>query len=238
MDDPHRWAITNLTTPCAEAGYLEQLNGITWPVDDQFERDFAAFLSRRGNPCEVGKVNRYAFESFLRSQDLLTRSYSAASLGMQPESLDRLLPELPKIGLSKKYQVYAGIIEKSLSDDLVRTLPGLRFRTFGTYDFFCEYLHHELGEGLGLSVRPLYCATAEELGEQRIYASTWDNITLLPLSAKHSVWLDFHKPLSLPPDRCSKLFCAEHYDEMRPYLFGREEPQDLASYFERMRRPA
>jgi hypothetical protein len=238
VDDEYRWAIENLKTPCVDSDYLDRLNGITWPVDAQFNRDFEAFLRRRGNPCDDGKVNRYAFELFLQSQDLLTRNDSAAGLGMQPESLDKLLPELPRIGLSKKYQVYMGIIEKSLGDDLVRTLPGLRFRTFGTHDLFCEYLHHELNESLGLSIQPLYCATADRLGEQRMYASTWDNITLLPLGAKHSVWLDFNKPLSLPPDRCSKLFCAENYDEMRPYLFGREEPRDLASYSERTRRPA
>lgn len=238
MDDKLRWAIANLKTPCVEPGYLTELNRITWPIDDQFQRDFSTFLSRRASRCDDVRINRFAFELFLQSQDLLTRSYSAASLGMQPESLDELLPELPRIGLSKKYQVYKGIIEKPLSEDLVRTLPGLRFRTFGTHDFFCEYLHHELNESLGLSIKPLYCATADRLGDRHMYASTWDNITLLPLSAKHSVWLDFNKPLSLPPDRCSKLFCAEHYDEMKPYLAGREEPRDLGYYLERTRRPA
>ena len=53
---------------------------------------------------------------------------------MKPESLDELLPELPRIGLSKN-TIYRQFVEKPLSDDLVRTLPGLRFRTFGTHDF-------------------------------------------------------------------------------------------------------
>ncbi len=183
-------------------------------------------------------MHRYSFEQFLQSQKLLTRSYASARLGMYPKSLDQLLPELPRIGLSKKYAVYDGIIDESLSEDLVRSLRGLRFRTFGTHDSFCELLHGALQIDLGLTIKALYCATADALGEQRMYASTWDNITLQPLSTKHSVWLDFRKPLALAPDRCSKLFFAQHYDELRGYLAGREEPRDLRYYLNFARRPA
>ena len=174
---------------------------------------------------------------FLQSQRLLTRKYAAAGLGMEPDSLDRLLPELPRIGLSKRYAVYRGITDESVSEDLVRTLPALRFRTFGTHDSFCEVLHGALHEALKLEIRPLFCATAKELSEQ-MYASTWDNITLLPLSVKHSLWLDFKKPLALSPDRCSKLFFARHYNELRPHLAGREEPRDLRYYIDFARRSA
>ena len=176
--------------------------------------------------------DRYAFEMFLQSQRLLTRKYAAARLGMEPDSLDRLLPELPRIGLSKKYAVYRGITDESVSEDLVRTLPGLRFRTFGTHDSFCELLHGALHQALELEIRPLFCATADQLGDQRMYASTWDNITLLPLSVKHSLWLDFKKPLDLSPDRCSKLFFARHRDELRTHLAGREEPRDMRYYMD------
>ncbi len=238
MDSKAEWSLANLQTPCVEPRYLTELNGITWPVDPQFERDIASFFSKRPRTCDGGKVHRYGFELFLQSQKLLSRNYSAARLGMKPEALDQLLPELHKIGLSKKYEVYKGIIEESLTDDLVRTLPGLRFRTFGTHDFFCEFLHNELKETLGLTIEPLLCATAHVLGGQRMYASTWDNITLLPLSVKHSVWLDFKKPLSLSPDRCSKLYFAQNHDVLRPHVAGREEPRDLGFYLDFARRSA
>ena len=141
MDAKAKWSIANLKTPCVEPDYLIQLNGITWPVDPQFDRHIASFLNRRAKPCENGRIDRYGFELFLQSQKLLSRNYSAARLGMTPESLDMLIPRLPELGLSKKYKVYEGIYEASMRDDLVSTLPGLRFRTFGTHDFFCEFLH-------------------------------------------------------------------------------------------------
>jgi hypothetical protein len=223
-----------------DVDFLRETHGIDWPPDGQFERDFGAWLAslRGASPCEGGKAHRYAFEMFLQSQRLLTRNYAAARLGMQPESLDRLLPELPRIGLSKRYAVYRGISDESVSEDLVRTLPGLRFRTFGTHDSFCELLHAALQQALKLEIRPLFCATADQLGDQRMYASTWDNITLLPLSVKHSLWLDFKKPLDLSPDRCSKLFFARNRDELRPHLAGSEEPRDIRYYIDFTRRSA
>ena len=239
MDDKERRRLADLQCPCVDVDFLRETHGIDWPPDEQFGRDFDAWSAslRGATPCEGGKAHRYAFEMFLQSQRLLTRKYAAAGLGMEPDSLDRLLPELPRIGLSKRYAVYRGITDESVSEDLVRTLPALRFRTFGTHDSFCEVLHGALHEALKLEIRPLFCATAKELSEQ-MYASTWDNITLLPLSVKHSLWLDFKKPLALSPDRCSKLFFARHYNELRPHLAGREEPRDLRYYIDFARRSA
>lgn len=239
MEPEQEVRIANLRGSCVDAGFLQETHGITWPPEVRFERDFAtSIFGSRGKPCESGKVDRYAFEMFLQSQRLLTRNYASARLGMRPDSLDALLPLLPKIGLSKQYSVYPGIIDESLSEDIVRSLRGLRFRTFGTHDSFCELLHAEIENALQLKITPLFCATADQLNEGRIYASTWDNITLLPLSTKHSVWLKFDKPLALAPDRCSKLFFAQHYDELRPYLAGREEPRDLSVYVNFARKSA
>lgn len=239
VNEHEQWCLANLSGACVDVDFLRETYGIAWPPDEQFAGDFAAWLAmRRTVPCTERKAHRYEFETFLQSQGLLTRNYAAARLGMDPESLDGMLPDLPRIGLSKKYAVYHNITDESLSEDLVRTLPGLRFRTFGSHDSFCELLHHALHQAIGLEIQPLFCATADELGEQRMYASTWDNITLQPLSVKHSVWLDFKKPLALAPDRCSKLFLARHYDELRPHLAGREEPRDLRFYLDVARRSA
>lgn len=240
MNDAERWRLANLKVPCVDVEFLAQTHAISWPPDDQFSHDFATWSATLRKPpqCGEGEVHRHAFERFTQSRKLLTRAYVSARLGMQPESLDKLLLELPRIGLSKKYEVYQGIVDESLSEDLVSSLKGLRFRTFGNHDSFCELLHEALHEALGLTIQGLFCATADELGEQRMYASTWDNITLRPLSVKHSVWLDFKKPLSLAPDRCSKLFFARHYDELKEYLASREEPRDLRLYFDVDRRPA
>lgn len=240
MDGKERWRLANLQVPRVDVEFLKETHKIDWPPDGQFATDLGFWLTSRGRAerCEEGKTDRYAFEAFLQSQNLLTRADASASLGMRPESLDELLPQLPRIGLSKKYEVYPGIIDSSLSDDLVSSLKGIRFRTFGDHDSFCELSHRAIHEALGLTIKGLFCATADELGEQRIYASTWDNITLKPLSMRHGVWLDFKKPLSLAPDRCSKLFLARHYEELKDHLAGREAPRDLRFYFDFDRRSA
>jgi hypothetical protein len=240
VDAQEKKRLGDLQVPCVDVEFLTRTHGIAWPPDGQFERDFGAWFKtlRRATKCDGGKVHRYGFEMFLQSQKLLTRNYAAARLGMQPKSLDALLPALPQLGLSKKYAVYPGIVDESLSEDLIRALPELRFRTFGTHDSFCEILHGGLRDALGIEIRELFCATSEDLGDQRMFASTWDNITFRPLSVKHSVWLDFKKPITLAPDRCSKLFYAGNYEELRPFLAGREEPRDLSFYLTIARRSA
>jgi hypothetical protein len=217
---------------CVDREFMEESHGIAWPPDTAFDADFGEWMNTsRSRPCDAGGISRYAFEGFLQSRRLHSRRYAAARFGMTEESLDRLVPELPRLALRKTYQVYPGIIDESLLEDLTRTLPGLRFRTFGTHDFFCEFLHGELEATLKIDIEPLFCATSVRLGESRSFAATWDSITIEPLSIRHQVWLDFHKPLSLTPDRCSKLLYAEHHEELRPYLAGRDEPRDLGIYY-------
>lgn len=239
MDGQEQRRFENLHGACVEEEFLRETHGIHWPADEQFRHDFTKWQSTlRAEACPERKLDRYKFEMFLQSQALMTRNYAAAALGMQPASLDQLLEKLSEIGLSKKYAVYNGVIDKSLSEDLIRSLAGLRFRTFGNHSSFCKLLHAALNDALRITIEALFCATADQLGEERLYASTWDNITLKPLSVKHSVWLDFQKPVALAPDRCSKLFYAQHQEELRAYLAGREEPRDLADYDKFMPRSA
>lgn len=230
--------LDELKSSCATIGFVEATYGIAWPPSEPFAGHFADWCeSRRSKTCDGSRIDRYAFEMLLRTQRLTTRKYASASLGMTPRSLDRVLTGLPKLGLPKKYEVYPGIIDESLSQDLVRFLPGLRFRTFGSHDSFCERLHPILRAANGMEVEPLWCATAQRFGE-RTFASTWDNITLLPLSVRHGVWLDLGKPVALPPDRCSKLFFAENYEELKSNLAGRRDPRDIEDYRELLRRSA
>jgi len=77
-------------------------------------------------------------------------------MGMTPNSLKLLLAALPRIGLSKNYQLYDGVIDEFLRDDLVQSFPGLRFRTFATQDALCRLLHGAIRKALGLAIQPLY----------------------------------------------------------------------------------
>ncbi len=179
---------------------------------------------------------RFHIERFLDVQELDSIKFAAAKLGMRTDSLRELLPLLSGIGLRTNYEPYPGLglIQRSLSEDLTRKLPRLRFKTFGTHDVFCQLMHDALRNAFGLEVEPLYCATQDELADAengfRAFASTWDNLTMQPLSVKHQVWLDLGKPLSLTPDRCSKLFYARNRERLRGHLAGRGEPQNLDVY--------
>lgn len=238
MIDAHRWpkaafSLSNLRGRFVEPPYLNELHGIEWPISDAFGRDFGRFLeNRKGLRPATDKVDRYAFEMFLQSQRLASRNEMAAALGMRAESLDALLPRLPEIGLSKRYDVYGRghIIDRSLDDGLIQTLDDLRFRTFGSHDGFCKALHDRLRKALDVEIEELFCKTAERLGDQRRYASTWDDVNIEPLSVGHDVLLDFGKPIMLGLDRCSKQFYAENQEEMREYLAGEVEPTDLGAY--------
>ncbi|MGL4461741.1 MAG: hypothetical protein ACRC1K_06265 [Planctomycetia bacterium] len=239
MNVIERRRIENLNTPCAEEAFLKELYGVPVPFDDRLNNDFRIWKSTtKVAECPAGRVNRYAFESFLESQRLSPLNAAAARFGMNPESLERLLPLLPKVGLSKKYAVYDGVIDDTLKEDLIRSLPGLRFRTFGTYDAFCELLHDALREACGATIEPLYCETARRIGEQRRFAALRDDVTNLPLSIVHAVRMNFGKPVSQNPDFCSKLFLAENIEELRPFLSGRREPRDMNDYQDFVRRSA
>ena len=103
----------------------------------------------------------------------------------------------------------------------------MRFRTFADHNAFCERLHAEIGKA-GVDVEPLFCATSTKLDEYpRRFAMHFDCLTLEPLSTKHAVWLDFRKPLNLPPDRCSKLLYAEDREQpSTPADIPDDEPEE------------
>ncbi len=82
-----------------------------------------------------------------------------------------------------------------------------------------------------MEVERLFCATSDRLQEYpRRFAAHFDCLTLELLSTKHSVWLDFRKPLNLPPDRCSKLVYLENRDMLKPFSAGTGEPDNLSEY--------
>lgn len=233
MEEQYAKQIALLKERCVPAEFLEVLFGIHWPPVGDFSSDFNAWSQTRGKKasCAGGLLSRWEAETFLQDNRLLAHRWAAASLGMTPESLTAILPCLPKIGLRRGYEVYPGLIDEAIGDDVVRSLKGLRYRTFGTHDSFCELLHAALAAATGVKIEPLLCATSVEMGEYPIlYAHHIDSITLEPLSIKHSVWLALGKPLNLSPDRVSKLFYIRHQSEMQPLIADRGEPEWIGVY--------
>ncbi|MGD0898515.1 MAG: hypothetical protein ABR915_11810 [Thermoguttaceae bacterium] len=219
--------------PWVPVQYVADYYGVTWPFAGDLRHDYDLWESQlRRRPAHgEGQVSRYLIEDFMQRKQVIPKKWMGAHLGMAPASLDALLGRLEGIGLRRqRYVVYPEMIAESLPEDIVPNLRGLRFRTFSDHNSFCARLHAELRDDLHLEVEPLFCATSVELADYpRQYANSFDCITLQPLSGRHQMWLDFHKPMNLGPDRCSKLFYLANHQTLEPFRAGTREP-DLAVY--------
>jgi hypothetical protein len=235
VDEKFAGQIAQLREECVSYEFLYNLFGMTWPPCGEFVEEYHAWAKQRSfhDRCGEPLRSRWVAEWFLSDNRLEPLRWAAASMGMQPKSLAEVLPLLPKAGLRRKYDLYAEVIDKSLSEDLVRSLKGLRFRTFGTHNSYCTILHDALTNATGVTIEPWYCATSLKVEDYPLqFASTIDSVTLEGLSVKHSAWLDLGKPMRLAPDRCSKLFYAENRAEMQGLLAGTGEPEDLSDYLD------
>lgn len=222
--------------PDANLEYLKDYYGLDWPLSDANADVFDAFLrpSHSRQKHRKGMVSRIDIEGFMALNDLLPRKWAAAQMGMTTESLGEILKKIDTIGmLRSRYEVGNEFVADSLRDDLVRHLPGIRFLVFSNHTDFCRRLHAEASKTLKVQIEPLFCATSDFLQEDpRRFAAHFDCITLQPLSTYHSLWLNFHKPLNLPPDRCSKLYYAKNKGTLSPFLLnqGAGDSKNLLKY--------
>jgi hypothetical protein len=220
--------------PCVTPEYFREYYGLSWPLPADVQPDYQLWTSnlKRRHKCADGQISRYELESFLQQKRVVPKKLMGARLGMRVDSLELLLACLNDLGMRpQRYIVYPELISEALPEDIVLNLQGLKFRTFFDHNSFCTRLHAELDKVLGIKVQELFCATSDILQDYpRQFASHFDCITLTPLSGKHQVWLDFHKPLNLGPDRCSKLLYVQNHEVLRPYCAGTYEPDDLGEY--------
>lgn len=200
----------------------------------RFAAQFSSWLSARNKqPSSDGLVDRYLFESFMLANRVEPMKFAAASLGMVEDSLRDILQRLPKIGLTRDYEVYPNLLDRGLEDDLISALPTTRFRTFGDHESFCLRIHADLETTTGTRVSPLHCWTSGRIQEYpHRFAKTFDSISLQPLSIRHQVLLDFGKPMNLAPDRCSKWLFAQNYSTLHEFLAGHRDPEDWEDYVE------
>jgi hypothetical protein len=237
MNGPERQRFDFLREgPCVPVEYVRDYYGLTWPLSVDLRQDFEAWRGRLRRPAHCGDeaVSRYELESFMQQKDVETKKSMGARLGMTVDSLEQVLSHLSGLQMRRqRYDVYPDLVARSLSEDLVRNLPGLKFRVSSDHNAFCARLHSELQNELKIEVEPLFCATSDILqDDSRQYAREFDCITLAPLSGRHQIWLDFRKPLNLGFDRCSKLFYAENREALRPYCAGTQEPDDVDEYIQ------
>lgn len=177
-------------------------------------------------------IDRRLLERFLQNAQLLPRKWAAAELGMIRDSFDLVVAQLAAQGpfLTIGQEVSPDLVSKgfvSSFSSLFRATANLT--NYSSRSAKCRAVHDAIQQELGIAVTPLLCETSRRLvattNEPPDCASGFDCISLEPVSQTHQVWLDFAKPMSLPPDVTSKLSFAAYPDQLRTHLFGGREPQ-------------
>ncbi len=222
--------------PGADLDYISDYYGLSWPLSGAYAGAFESFMrtAPKGRKPQGKLISRIDIEAFMVLNDLSPMKWAAARMGISAGSLGEVLKKIHNIGmLPSRYDVGDGFIADSMQDDLIRHLPGIRFRVFNDNTDFCRRLHAELQKTLSVTVEPLICATSGALGEAPVrFAYDFDCITLKPLSLHHALWLNFHKPLNLPPDRCSRQYFAKNKGMLSAFLLnpGEGSAETLQEY--------
>ena len=227
MESKERYRIEQLSSAFSSAHIFTELYGVTFP-DQKLIGSIRAWIQRVRRNMEIesadGKINRYVFENYLQQRNMLPIKFAAFQLGMEIDSFKEVIGALAYQG-----QAEAGF--SAVSDQLVDEAVIRRFTQFfkGTVNTIfsdqtskCSALHSSIKDELEINVKPIYCETAQKLGEPD-FAYQADVITLKPIGIRFQVWLDFGKPKNLRPDACSMNFYSENKNLLSKYLlFGRE----------------
>jgi hypothetical protein len=232
--------LTLLQTGRADSAYLSDyygLDNIESNVD--FCNDLQKFCDVYKRRAKGGQTfeDRNILEEFFQKKKVLPKKWFASQLGLHVEMLEIVLKKLHDfpVPIRAEYVHYGCLVGTELEDELIASLPDLRFRTFGDHESFCSRLHTSLEANLNIDAgavagAKLWCATSREMGEYPQRFGKWfDCLTCEALSVRHQMWLDFHKPLYLGPDRCSKLFYARSHNDLDSFVAG-SEPTDLDEY--------
>lgn len=229
-DEETRVALLKSRPACVPADFVWDYYGVR--IEGELATFFGKWKSgvKGSGRCSAG-VDRVLFELFCQQQRMLSYKWMGARLGMTEASVREILQKKQDVSLAVVYEYFDQLVLDSFKDDLLHAMQSIRFRTFGSHSDFCRRLHKAIDEELGIIVQPLMCATSEALHEEPVlYAHDFDCITLEPLSVKHSIWLNFGKPMSLPPDRSSKLFVARNQEALKSALAGMGTPENLELY--------
>lgn len=232
MTEPQRDRLDMLRRqpPCVPDDYLLDYYGLRFGDAARRLYDRWRGTIRNGDRCGRD-ADRVLLELFLQQQKMTSHRWAGASLGMREDGLRELLARREELGLVPVYEYAGELVLEAFKEDLLRAIPSLRFRTFANHSDLCRRLHEALATGFGIRVDALPCDTSEQLGETPpLYASFFDCLTLQPVSAKHSIWLNLGKPISLPPDRCSRLFFARNRGALDFATAGMGGPGDLEVY--------
>jgi hypothetical protein len=212
--------------------FIERYYGMRLETRHNLFQDFKGWCERNGirKAAEANSVSRSAWESYLQAFTALPMKWAAVQFGMTDELLIEVLSKLPKES-PRNHRIWEGLVIGDLKRDFFELLPDMKHKLFRNHHALCQRLHESIANTLQVHVqgRELFCETSEIMGKP-IFANDFDSVTLKALSLPHQLWLNFGKPLNLPPDRVSKLFYVQNREELRRYLMTSREPEGLEEY--------
>ena len=180
-------------------------------------------VERQHDTCR--EFDRHTLETFLQVNGLVSFKWGAVKLGMDEDSLKKIIEALEGDALLVSSPSSSQVIEERLVRNLHKQFPELRYQIFSSHSAKCSALHAQVRETLGIDVKPLRCVTSEILTPQDPdYAASFDAITSEPIGQRYQVWLDFKKPINLNPDCCSLKLYAQNSDQLNPFLMRGEAP--------------
>lgn len=188
-------------------------------------------LVQPGRPIfQNGTVSRYMLEICLQHFLLVPFPRAAARLGMTVESLKNTLQAMIDAGrmTPSALSMTSPTVGQKIVDDMHKQFRALQHRVFGDHNDYCESLHHAIQAELGVAIEPAWCTTSRALTPPKNdYAYTLCMISGEPTAVQNQVYLNFKKPLRLPPDVCSRRVYARNRSTLRPHAFTDEDVAGL-----------
>lgn len=203
----------------------EDLVGVN-PFDPDLEGRLVAFARqhRRKTPALHGEqVSRHTLEGFLQEYALLPARSAALRLGMTGASFEATLAALETRGLLLPGDIWPnGLVRVELVDRMPSRIPDLtEHPVFNSQTSYCLWVHGLLRDRLGVEVEQCHCATSISLGQSPPeLAFDLCCISHEPVSLKYRVYMNFGKPLRLPPDVCALHVLARNRAELEPFVLG------------------
>jgi hypothetical protein len=213
--------------------------GLDLDRDVALRKDYTFWMhGREREPFKDDRVDRWSFELFLQTRDLVSRKWMATQLGMKLNSLTQLLEKLDDLGPAFRYHKSDDLIGKNFGRQLEELIDDFQLRVPDSKKYMAT-LHRRVHEKLSVKIEPEFCATSQEVGDvEPEYGNYWDILTFKPISMKYQTWLSFGKWLTLQPDRCSILFYYRNLEIMRPFRAAFDDPEIPANVAQMLQRVA
>ena len=234
-----------LMRPWCKADVVADLLGLDLVADPRLVGAVRSWAARfRGDglvmrPTTSGlEVHRHALEAFLLQNGLISWKWAAIHYGLEAQVLQEVVNRLE--GRGDVVQVRTGVSDQLVRQreaaSLFRAFSSLRNKVFASHDGMCIALHAAIANDLNIDITPVSCVTSEVLEpESPDIAVAFDAITMDPVGLRYQVWLDTKKPVNLAPDVCSLKFYAKYEGDLRPYVMGGGEPENIDDKLEKLR---